>query len=46
MIDGPLEIVRVSYANYPTDSANVQLIDSHTVTVNGVNVRLLPHVVF
>jgi hypothetical protein len=46
MIDGPLEIVRVLYANYPTDSANVQLIDSHTVTVNGVNVRLRPHVVF
>jgi len=34
------------YANYPADSADVHLLDAHTVTVNGVRVRLLPHVVF
>ncbi len=46
MLVGPLKLVRIVYANYPADSADVHLVDEHTVAVDSTHVRLLPHVVF
>jgi hypothetical protein len=45
-IVGPLRIVRIVYATYPASSADAYLVNAHTLTVNGMHMRLLPHVVF
>jgi hypothetical protein len=43
---GPIRVVRNVWRAYPAESADVHLIDAHSLTANGERVRLLSHVVF
>jgi hypothetical protein len=43
---GPVRIVRELWSGYPAESADVKLVDAHSLLANGTRVRLLPHVAF
>jgi hypothetical protein len=45
-VGSPLRVVRELWSSYPADTADVHLVDAHTLTVEGKHVVLRRHVVF